>query len=790
MSDILVENTQKWLNENYKGKTGYHEIEVTGKTGWTTIYALLEALQIELGITATAHNFGNSTTAKFKARFPNGVQQQSASDDTEDNIYGIIQGALLCKGYSTTSSVITKHFYSGTGSAVKELKEDAGCSDTSSTVTLNVMKALMSMDQFKIVYSSGGTENIQKIQQELNYSYEDYIGLCPCDGVYGREMNKAMIKVLQAIEGYSVEDATGNFGSGTKANLPLLPNTGNLSAETELAAKKLVRYALICNGYDVDLALDVGGFGEWDNVMDAAIRAFQTDMCLEVNGKCDVDTWMSLLTSKGNPDRDCVACDTRFEMTESRLEYLKSNGYEIVGRYLTGGDFKELRPNEPQRILDAGLSFFPIFQESSTDVSYFTNQRAIQDAKNATQSAKNFRIPRRSIIYFAVDLDATDSQIKSYVLPYFKNLFECMKDDLYNYYRIGVYGTRNVCTQVMDAGYAETCFVSDMSTGYSGNMGFKMPQNWNFDQFHEFQIITDGETWDLDKDAFSGKFGAVTKLDTPIEKNLYDKLEDLYNLANEYHENNSPNYYVKEKNELVLQYLRSEEYNSDLWNTIAGNIDWDFVNYVYDRVSSSLHPKNVTIYKDNYGNMSIPHLAATVSVIVEKFPIFTDEAIALSGWAGDLIQLGGVIGDTNCTEQDIYNLIGCNDDEFSQNLLGKSAVETGFGFEDLEADIDAVCVSTEICNGVSIHTAFKDYYTTEQYEKRIDKFLGSIGIPTTDRDLVISKLTEFAKEYTNLNKATAILFKDKFAINYNKDKYGDILAEQFAKKIADYGNIE
>lgn len=35
----------------------------------------------------------------------------------------------------------------------------------------------------------------------------------------------------------------------------------------------------------------------------------------------------------------------------------------------------------------------------------------------------------------------------------------------------------------MSAGYATTCFVSDMSTGYSGNMGFKMPSDWNLDQF-------------------------------------------------------------------------------------------------------------------------------------------------------------------------------------------------------------------------------------------------------------------------------------------------------------------
>ena len=120
-NDKMVEKTQQWLNDNYKGKTGYDEIPVTGITGWTTIYALLHALQIELGITATADNFGPSTIARFNARFPEGIKQQDYPSEKEENIYGIIQGALWCKGYSTGADTITKHFYSGTGGAVQKM---------------------------------------------------------------------------------------------------------------------------------------------------------------------------------------------------------------------------------------------------------------------------------------------------------------------------------------------------------------------------------------------------------------------------------------------------------------------------------------------------------------------------------------------------------------------------------------------------------------------------------------------------------------------------------------------
>ena len=82
------------------------------------------------------------------------------------------------------------------------------------------MKALLSMNQYVLLISYGGLESIRDIQQRLNRNYEDYVGLMPCDGLYGREMNKALIKVLQAIEGLSPSEATGTFGETTKKEMP------------------------------------------------------------------------------------------------------------------------------------------------------------------------------------------------------------------------------------------------------------------------------------------------------------------------------------------------------------------------------------------------------------------------------------------------------------------------------------------------------------------------------------------------------------------------------------------
>lgn len=193
--DQYVLNTQKWLNDNFEGKDGYTVIEENGKTGWTTIYALLHALQITLKVGSTANNFGPGTEKAFLNYIDSEgpIEQQDSGQimtETRKMINGIIQGALLCKGYSLGNvGTPTGTFYEGTGNAIKKLKADAGLSDTSTVVTLNIMKALMSMDYFYSYDTSTRTKKIQEIQRYLNGNYEEYIGIKPCDGIYKSSFN-------------------------------------------------------------------------------------------------------------------------------------------------------------------------------------------------------------------------------------------------------------------------------------------------------------------------------------------------------------------------------------------------------------------------------------------------------------------------------------------------------------------------------------------------------------------------------------------------------------------------
>ena len=524
--DEMILKTQQWLNDTYSGNSGYVALDlsesssVRGKTGWTTIYALTRALQIELGITATANNFGNTTISKFKSRFPNGITQQPEDSTEEDNIYAIVQGALWCKGYSAVYGEITKYFKSSVASSIKQLKEDAGLSNENATISVDLMKALLSMDQFVLLNSYGGTEEIRTIQQTLNATYPDYIGIIPCDGLYGGSMNKALIKVLQAVEGLSVSQANGNFGPTTTAKLSNVIIQSGASGESV----KLFRYALACNGYST------GSFSNsWDSSLAEVIRSFQEMYALPITGIGDKNTWMSLLTSKGNPDRSSTACDCSTILDSEKAESLYDAGYRYVGRYLTGTvsgtTSKAMTRTEVESILDAGLKIFPIFQEGTPSLNRYTVTEGISEGQKAFTAARNLGIPEDTIIYFAIDYDVMDGQI-GFVKDYFTGINSIFRKA--NYYRVGIYGPRNVCTQICNSGLAVSSFVSDMSTGFSGNLGYPIPENWAFDQFCEYTFSHNNVSFDLDKDAFSGRYTGFDSLNegtTLPDVGIFDRID-------------------------------------------------------------------------------------------------------------------------------------------------------------------------------------------------------------------------------------------------------------------------
>lgn len=521
--DEMVLQTQEWLNETYGGKHGYNTVEENGKTGWQTIYGLTRALQIELGISEPADNFGPTTQKLFKPL------KRQAPDSEPNNMNYILQGALWCKGFSPGG--FTGVFFEQTENAVKEFQKAAGLTTQDGVVTALIMKALLDMSAFRLV--SGGNSRVRQIQQNLNRDYNDYIGLMPCDGLYARDTNKALIYALQKEEGMSTSVANGFFGNGTTNLCPTLT-----PGDSRTGFVLIVQYALYCNGK----SFDPGEFdGKYGVGVVAAVKAFQEFMCLPQTGYADMPTIKALLSSSGDTARTASACDTATILTAETAQTLRNNGYKIVGRYLTGNvrtssglASKALTAKELSTIFDADLKVFPIYQDGGYESSYFVKDQGTRDAYSAASAARRLGFPSGTTIYFAVDFDAYDYEVTDKIIPYFqeiKSAFAKMQTfSSAPKYEIGVYGPRNICIRTAEAKLTKYSFVANMSTGFSGNLGYPMPDNWAFDQFYEGTIGSGSGSIGIDKDGFSGRDKAVASVEPPSDP-VYDaRLRTLTNI--------------------------------------------------------------------------------------------------------------------------------------------------------------------------------------------------------------------------------------------------------------------
>lgn len=492
--DQMVLGTQKWLNKTYKGRIS--SVAEDGITGWSTIRALTKALQLEIGVGADGL-WGPGT----EGRCPT-----ISSNSGNKNIITILQCGLFCKGYD--GGGIDGNYTSRTSAGISKLKRDAGLSDNSGTATPLIFKVLLStMDGF--VLASSGDSNVRKIQQNLNRDYYRVIGLIPCNGVYSRDTNRALIKALQFEVGSTPD---GIWGPGTQGKCPTIP--GSRSNKKFVL---LLQYSLYVNG------VDPHGFdGLFGTGLSNAIKEFQSFCALPSDGYAGKQVWASLLVSTGDSNRKGTVCDCSTTLTAEKIITLKNSGYKAVGRYLTG-KFK-LMPSEIKLITSHGMKIVAIMEEFGYKLSHFNYSNGYNDGIEAFNTAKFLGFPKNTIIYFAVDCDVMDYQVTEQILPYFsgvKAAFNYIGSD----YRIGIYAPRNVCSRTSNAGYTCSSFVCDMSTGFSGNLGYPLPKDWTFDQIKTITIGSGSGAIEIDNNIARGNYYGENNINPSFE-NIFTKINN------------------------------------------------------------------------------------------------------------------------------------------------------------------------------------------------------------------------------------------------------------------------
>lgn len=300
---------------------------------------------------------------------------------------------------------------------------------------------------------------------------------------------------------------------------------------------------------------------------------------------------------------------------------------------------------------------------------------------------------------------------------------------------------------------------------------------------------------DSNMQAYGDKFfvGTMTMLEsisditTPVNayEKLYDQLETIYNLAGVYKTNAS----VKEKNTLVLEYLRYKDYDGVKFDYLYGSIDDDFVTYVKNHAPNEeyLDPDNILVPDSVCGSIKISHLAASLNGYLYGglTSIAGKEQNALGCWAGDLVQMGKVFEDKNIplTVTEAYELIGTADTGLAQRYGFSTPDSIGYGYADWTHDVDASCMADN-SKKTAIHTVFRNFYSTDEYTKKYHTFIKKeMPDGSSDKDSIL----KYVKKFLDKSMLTSWGFGTIFGYN---GKNADELAEGFRDKLLYYYNKE
>ena len=147
---------------------------------------------------------------------------------------------------------------------------------------------------------------------------------------------------------------------------------------------------------------------------------------------------------------------------------LKAIGYDFAARYyrrapLTGGKGNAVSKEEVAALHENGLAFLPVYQNTSNEVSYFTQVNAMADALAAVLKAEQMGQPEGTDIFFAVDCDPAPFDIDQ-----IKYYFEILNSlPTLRRWEVSAYGSGAVCAALKDEGLAKHTWLSN-AKGWRG----------------------------------------------------------------------------------------------------------------------------------------------------------------------------------------------------------------------------------------------------------------------------------------------------------------------------------
>ena len=175
--------------------------------------------------------------------------------------------------------------------------------------------------------------------------------------------------------------------------------------------------------------------------------------------------------------------------TTDQVSCIASEGVQTIFRYYTStANWKVITLSEAEAISNAGMQIGVVFEDGN-DLDFFTEQIGYNNAVSAyTYATQTIDQPCGSAIYFAIDLNVTDAQIQSNIIPYFKGIqngFKKLSTDKQNY-KVGAYGCGAAINELLIEGLCEFRWLSE-SSSYNGteealtNNNYELAQQYKAD---------------------------------------------------------------------------------------------------------------------------------------------------------------------------------------------------------------------------------------------------------------------------------------------------------------------
>lgn len=218
-----------------------------------------------------------------------------------------------------------------------------------------------------------------------------------------------------------------------------------------------------------------------------------------------------------------TAFDTNRDVTRF-IPWLLEQGFTTAIRYYTAAAApKRLSRAEAEALVRAGFTLAVVYQDQGNSPDGFSEAAGRLAGRRAHDYAQSvIGQPEGSAIYFAVDFDASATELRDRIVPHFRGVGEALAEAGGGaaLYRVGAYGSGLTHETLLGAGVTSLAWLS-MSMGHRRSRDFHRSGAWHIHQkLEERNVQTPFGTFAYDPDEI-GKpdFGGFT-LELPALQSL------------------------------------------------------------------------------------------------------------------------------------------------------------------------------------------------------------------------------------------------------------------------------